>query len=80
MEIHKKIVVDEQGTPQEVIISWEEFQKIQHLLGLQEDICISPDWEAEIASRIDDIDSGRADLVSGEAVFDRVRSLLPENS
>ena len=79
MEIHKKIVVNEQGTPQEVIISWEEFQKIQDLLGLEEDISISPEWESEIASRIDDIDSGRADLVSGEAVFDRLRSVLSKN-
>jgi hypothetical protein len=79
MEIHKKIVVNEQGTPQEVIIPWEEFQKIQYLLGLEEDISISPEWESEIASRIDDIDSGRADLVSGEAVFDRLRSVLSKN-
>ena len=79
MEIHKKIVVNEQGTPQEVIIPWEEFQKIQYLLGLDQDVSISADWESEIASRIDDLDSGRADLVPGEAVFDRLRSVLAKN-
>jgi putative addiction module component (TIGR02574 family) len=79
MEIHKKIVVDEQGTPQEVIIPWAEFQKIQELLELDSDIQLSPEWEAEIARRIDDIDSGRAELRSSEEVFNRLRSTLLQN-
>ena len=37
MNIHKKIVVDEQGNPQEVIIPWNEFQEIAELLGLDLD-------------------------------------------
>ncbi len=35
--IHKKIVVDEQGRPQEVLISWEQYQQISEMLGLDLD-------------------------------------------
>ena len=35
--IQKKIVVDEQGRPQEVLISWEHFQQISEMLGLDLD-------------------------------------------
>lgn len=38
MNIHKKIVVDEQGNPQEVIIPWDEFQEIAEILGLDLDL------------------------------------------
>lgn len=34
MSIHRKIVVDEHGNPQEVIIPWDEFQGIAEILGL----------------------------------------------
>jgi PHD/YefM family antitoxin component YafN of YafNO toxin-antitoxin module len=34
IEIHKKIVVDEHGQPQEVLIPWNEFQEIEEALGL----------------------------------------------
>jgi len=37
LEIQKKIVVDEQGRPQEVIISWEQYQQISEILGLDLD-------------------------------------------
>lgn len=37
MNIHKKIVVDEHGEPQEVIIPWDEFQEIAEILGLDLD-------------------------------------------
>ncbi len=35
--IHKKIVVDEKGDPQEVIIPWEEFRQLEEALGLDLD-------------------------------------------
>lgn len=35
--IQKKIVVDEQGQPQEVLISWEQYQQISEMLGLDLD-------------------------------------------
>lgn len=35
--IHKKIVVDENGNPKEVIIPWEEFRQIEEALGLDLD-------------------------------------------
>ncbi len=37
MVIHRKIVVDEDGNPQEVIIPWDEFQEIVEMLGLDLD-------------------------------------------
>ena len=37
MQIHKKLVIDEQGNPQEVIIPWSEFQEIAEILGLDLD-------------------------------------------
>lgn len=37
LEIQRKVVVDEQGRPQEVIISWEQYQQISEILGLDLD-------------------------------------------
>ncbi len=37
--IPRKLVVDEEGKPQEVIISWRDFQEIEQVLGLD----LSPD-------------------------------------
>jgi PHD/YefM family antitoxin component YafN of YafNO toxin-antitoxin module len=76
MEIHKKVVVDDAGTPQEVIIPWAEFQQIQEILGLDEEIELSPEWETELGRRIADIDAGRVELVSSEDVFEHVESAL----
>ena len=46
MIIHKKVVVDDAGSPQEVIIPWAEFQEIEELLGL--------DLEPEVAEQLAD--------------------------
>jgi PHD/YefM family antitoxin component YafN of YafNO toxin-antitoxin module len=35
--IQKKLVIDEQGQPQEVIISWQQYQVISEMLGLDLD-------------------------------------------
>jgi PHD/YefM family antitoxin component YafN of YafNO toxin-antitoxin module len=35
--IQKRIVVDEQGRPQEVLIPWEQYQQISQMLGLDLD-------------------------------------------
>ncbi len=35
--IQKKIFVDEQGQPQEVLISWAHYQQISEMLGLDLD-------------------------------------------
>jgi PHD/YefM family antitoxin component YafN of YafNO toxin-antitoxin module len=35
--IRKKIVVDERGKPQEVIISWSQFRELSEALGLDLD-------------------------------------------
>ena len=37
INIHKKIVIDERGNPQEVIIPWDEFEEIVEILGLDLD-------------------------------------------
>ena len=37
LSIEKKVVVDDQGQPQEVIISWEQYQQIIEILGLDLD-------------------------------------------
>ena len=37
MHINKKFIVDEQGNPKEVIILFEDFKKIEELLGLDLD-------------------------------------------
>jgi hypothetical protein len=37
LEIKKKVVIDEQGNPTEVIILWEDFQRIEEMLGLDLD-------------------------------------------
>ena len=78
MEIHKKVVVDDAGTPQEVIIPWAEFQQIQEILDLNEEVALSPEWEAELEKRLADIDAGRVDLVPSEDVFERVESSLKQ--
>jgi PHD/YefM family antitoxin component YafN of YafNO toxin-antitoxin module len=55
MEIHKKVVIDDAGTPQEVIIPWAEFQQIEELLGL--------DLEPEVAEQLEE---AKRDRASGE--------------
>lgn len=50
LTIQKKLVVDEQGRPQEVIISWEQYQHISEMLGLDLD-----------AEAIDDLRQARRD-------------------
>ena len=37
MRIQRKIVVDEAGKPQEVIISWKDYQEVAEILGLDLD-------------------------------------------
>ena len=76
MEIHKKVVVDDAGAPQEVIIPWAEFQRLQEILGLNEDVALTPEWQTEVERRLADIDAGRVELVRSEDVFERIESAL----
>lgn len=34
LTVHKKIVIDDNGNPMEVIIPWEEYKEIEESLGL----------------------------------------------
>ncbi len=34
LTVHKKIVIDDNGNPTEVIIPWEEYKEIEESLGL----------------------------------------------
>lgn len=76
IEIHKKVVVDDAGTPQEVTIPWAEFQQIQEILDLNEEVELSPEWEAELEKRLAGIDAGLVELARSEDVFARVESAL----
>ena len=78
MEIHKKVVIDDAGEPQEVIIPWAEFRQIEELLGLDYDTPMSPEWEAEIEKRVADLDAGRVEPVSSADVFARVDEALKQ--
>jgi PHD/YefM family antitoxin component YafN of YafNO toxin-antitoxin module len=44
--IRKKIVVDERGNPQEVIISWAQFRELSEALGLDLDAKAKSDLRA----------------------------------
>ena len=76
MKIHKKLVVDDTGAPQEVIIPWTEFKQLQEIIGSDENIILSPEWEAELEQRLSDLDAGQVELIRGEDVFERVESAL----
>jgi PHD/YefM family antitoxin component YafN of YafNO toxin-antitoxin module len=55
--IHKKIVVDEKGDPQEVIIPWKEFLQIEEALGLD----LDDKAAAELREADGDMRSGNLD-------------------
>ena len=76
MQIQKKVVVDDTGAPQEVIIPWADFQQLQKILGSDEEITLSPEWESELEQRLADVDAGRVELVRSEDVFEHVKSAL----
>jgi PHD/YefM family antitoxin component YafN of YafNO toxin-antitoxin module len=57
MNIHKKIVVDEQGKPQEVIIPWDEFQEIAEILGLD----LDPEALEDLRQAREDRESNKRD-------------------
>ena len=52
LSIQKKLVVDERGQPQEVIISWEQYQQIIEMLGLDLDDAAIADLRAARRDRI----------------------------
>lgn len=60
IEIHKRIVVDENGEPQEVLIPWAEFKEIEEALGLDLDAEAIADLEEARRDR----DAGRTDAYS----------------
>jgi len=37
IDIHKKIVTDENGNPSDVIIPWDEYKQIEEILGIDLD-------------------------------------------
>jgi len=51
LKIHKKLVVDEKGRPQEVILPWEEFRQIEEALGLDLDATAVADLEEAAKDR-----------------------------
>ena len=57
LTIHKKLVVDEHGTPQEVILPWDEYRQIVELLGLD----LDQEAIAELDEAAKDRESGAPD-------------------
>jgi len=55
--IHKKIVVDENGDPQEVIIPWDEFRRIEEELGLD----LDDEAEGQLSEADADMRSGNSE-------------------
>ena len=51
LTIHKKMVVDDDGTPQEVILPWKEYRQIEELLGLDLDLKAVTDLEEAAKDR-----------------------------
>ncbi len=51
LTIHKKLVVDERGKPQEVILPWDEYRQIEELLGLDLDAEAIADLEEAARDR-----------------------------
>jgi len=63
--IHRKLVVDDQGQPQEVIIPWEEYREIVELMGLDLD-----------AEAIADLEEAEQDRKAGnEEAFSDIESV-----
>lgn len=55
IEIHKKVFVDDEGNPREVLIPWEEYREIEETLGLD----LGP-------KAVDDLEQARRDRESGK--------------
>jgi PHD/YefM family antitoxin component YafN of YafNO toxin-antitoxin module len=49
--IHKKIVVDDNGKPTEVIIPWTEYKEMEELLGLDLDSDAVQDLKQGLSDR-----------------------------
>lgn len=64
LTIHKKLVVDEQGTPQEVILPWDEYRQIEELLGLDLDSQAIADLEEAVRDRESDTPGAYVELDS----------------
>lgn len=62
--IHKKLVVDDRGQPQEVIIPWEEYREIEELLGLDLDTDAVADLEEAKRDREAGADEAFLDIQS----------------
>ena len=55
--IPKKIVVDEQGTPVEVILPWQTFCELQETLGLD----LDAEAQADLRETRCDLEAGRTE-------------------
>lgn len=57
LTIHKKLVVDEHGAPQQVSLPWEEYRQIEELLGLD----LDGEPIADLEEAAEDRESGTTD-------------------
>lgn len=51
LKIHRKLVIDDRGRPQEVILPWEEYRQIEEVLGLDLDDDAKADLERAAKDR-----------------------------
>jgi len=49
------------------------------LASIEPPLPLHPEWEAEIARRIANLDSGRTKAIPGEEVFAKVRALIDKH-
>lgn len=64
LKIHRKLVIDERGRPQEVILPWEEYRQIEEVLGLDLDDDAVADLEKAAKDREAGTPSAYVDLDS----------------
>jgi len=50
------------------------------IASIEPPLPLQPEWEAEIARRIADIDSGRSQAIPSEQVFAEVRALIEKHT
>ena len=60
--ISKKLVVDELGHPKEVIISWQDYQEIEQMLGLDLDEAAREDLREARLDRMNGREDAFVDL------------------
>jgi len=73
--IPHQTVVNAEGKPVAVQIAWKDFLEIQQRLEEVQEEAPSPAWREELHSRAEEIDTGKVQLIEGEAFLEQLRAL-----